>query len=153
MRTTSHPPRLRVALVIFGATATFLAAPAGVLTQGQPTPAAPSRTQNVFRATTNFVSVDVVVRDRSGNVVKGLKADDFLVSEEGKAQQVLSFDFEEVSTEKLPANTPTSPVLGLEQLQNAANRTVPPLTSSAAQAMKAQPATTPQESRFLVPRP
>jgi len=61
MRTTSHPPRLRVALVIFGATATFLAAPAGVLTQGQPTPAAPSRTQNVFRATTNFVSVDVIV--------------------------------------------------------------------------------------------
>lgn len=141
MRSTGHPPLLRVVSVVLGAAAALVALPAGVLTQTPP--AAPSRSQSVFRATTNFVSVDVVVRDRNGNVVKGLKADDFVVAEEGKPQQVLSFDFEEVSTDTLPANAPAAPVLGLEQLQNAANRTVPPPASAAAPAPQA--AASPQD--------
>jgi VWFA-related protein len=73
----------------------------------------------VFRSSTDLVRVDVVVRDRDGNVVRGLKAADFVVLEEGKAQTVTSFDFEEIATDPLPALTPTS-VLTLEQLQSAA---------------------------------
>src|SRR5436190_11736402 len=126
MRSRRHST-LRVALVAGAAVAMLIVLPTDVRTQGQ-SPAAP-RSSSVFRSITNFVSVDVVVRDRNGNVVKGLKKEDFLVSEEGKAQQVLSFDFEEVSTDALPSTTPATPVLGLEQLQNAATRMVPTPTS------------------------
>ena len=77
----------------------------------------------VFRAATNLVRVDVVVRDRNGNIVRGLKAEDFVVTEDGKAQQVTSFDFEEIATDALPPHVDAVPgVLGLEQLQSAAQR-------------------------------
>src|SRR3982751_2318218 len=51
----------------------------------------------VFRGNTQVVSVDVIVRDGSGNVVKGLTAADFEVSEDGKAQEITSFTFEEIA--------------------------------------------------------
>ena len=51
----------------------------------------------VFRGNTQVVSVDVIVRDGSGQVVRGLKATDFEVTEDGKAQDVTSFSFEEIS--------------------------------------------------------
>jgi VWFA-related protein len=77
-----------------------------------------------FRATANLVRVDVVVRDRSGNVVRGLTAADFLVTEDGRAQRITSFDFEEISVEALPSlAAPVPGVLGREQLQSAASRT------------------------------
>ena len=43
------------------------------------------------------VSVDVVVRDASGNVVRGLTAKDFVVSEDGKAQKIETFSFQEIA--------------------------------------------------------
>jgi VWFA-related protein len=51
----------------------------------------------VFRGNTMVVSVDVIVRDGSGQVVHGLKATDFEVTEDGKPQDVTSFSFEEIS--------------------------------------------------------
>ena len=51
----------------------------------------------VFRGNTQVVSVDVIVRDGSGAVVRGLTAADFEVSEDGKPQPVSSFAFEEIS--------------------------------------------------------
>jgi len=50
----------------------------------------------VFRSGTELVLVNVVVRDRSGTVVRGLSRDDFSVAEDGKPQTVTSFDFEEL---------------------------------------------------------
>ena len=41
------------------------------------------------------VVVDVVVRDRSGAIVRGLTAGDFEVREDNRPQQIRSFDFEE----------------------------------------------------------
>jgi len=44
----------------------------------------------------NLVLVDVVVRDRSGAIVKGLTADDFELLEDGARQQILTFAYEEI---------------------------------------------------------
>jgi VWFA-related protein len=51
------------------------------------------------------VSVDVVVRDGSGAVVRGLTAADFEVTEDGKPQAVSSFTFEEISDAPKGATT------------------------------------------------
>ncbi len=85
----------------------------------------------VFRSGTNLVRVDVVVRDKDGNVVKGLKAADFVVSEDNKSQNITSFSFEEITTEALPAMTPTPALLSLAALQSAAQtRTVASSTTA-----------------------
>jgi len=64
----------------------------------------------VFRGGTELVLVNVVVRDKSGNVVRGLPRDDFTVTEDNKPQAITSFDFEEL--DRAPAATaPSGPVL------------------------------------------
>ena len=71
-----------------------------VLAQQQPPPAAPSTP--VFRNSVNLVLIDVVVRDKRGNIVTGLKQDDFELFEDGKKQDILSFAFEHVSSDAKP---------------------------------------------------
>ena len=83
-----------------------------------------------FRADINLVRVDVVVRDRSGHVVRGLKASDFVVTEDGKAQSVTSFDFEEIASDALPPLNDSLSVLALDRLQSASERSA--LSSSPA---------------------
>ena len=58
--------------------------------------------QPVFRSTVNLVLVDVVVRDRKGAIVIGLKADDFQLVEDGKPQQILTFAFEQIEGTAAP---------------------------------------------------
>ena len=78
--------------------------------QQQPSPDQPRFESSVSVA---VVSVDVVVRDSSGNVVRGLTANDFVVSEDGKPQKVESFSFQEIAA--APADTPDIQLLdGLE---------------------------------------
>ncbi len=55
-----------------------------------------------IRKRTEVVVVNVTVRDRGGNLVKDLKADDFSVLEENKAQLVSSFDVETTDAVALP---------------------------------------------------
>ncbi len=60
---------------------------------------------------TDLVLTNVVVRDRkSGAVVKGLKASDFTVLENGKAQKIASFDYQSVDEAAVLAEK--SPVTG-----------------------------------------
>jgi VWFA-related protein len=53
--------------------------------------------QPVFRSGTSIVSVDVIVRDSSGSVVRGLTAADFTITEDGKPQQIQTFTFQEIA--------------------------------------------------------
>jgi VWFA-related protein len=46
--------------------------------------------------TSELVLVNVVVRDKKGNLVTGLKKDDFTLLEDGKRQSISTFDFENV---------------------------------------------------------
>ncbi|MDQ3070522.1 MAG: VWA domain-containing protein [Acidobacteriota bacterium] len=64
-----------------------------------------------FRGSVDLVRVDVIVRDARGNVVRGLKAEDFIVTEDAKAQAVTTFDFEEIMTTGPEAGVPPPAVL------------------------------------------
>jgi VWFA-related protein len=77
----------------------LLAAPLGA--QQQPPPAEPKPTQAqqrpVFRGGTHFVRVDAYPL-KDGKVVEDLKLEDFEVLEDGKPQQIESFDFVKFDT-------------------------------------------------------
>lgn len=50
----------------------------------------------VFRANLAMVSVDVIVRDRAGKIVRGLTEKDFELVEDGRPQEVRTFTFAEI---------------------------------------------------------
>lgn len=70
-----------------------------------------SQQRPTFHASTELVLVNVVVRDRSGAVVRGLTADDFTVTEDDKAQTIDRFDFEELDRVEAPQAPDPSVVL------------------------------------------
>ncbi len=51
----------------------------------------PAQQRPVFRAAVELIQVDVVVRDRQGNPIRGLTADDFVVLDRRKPQQIATF--------------------------------------------------------------
>lgn len=63
---------------------------AGAALHGQ-TPPAPRTTPQQFRATTDVVMVDVAVR-RGGTMIAGLKADDFVLADNGVRQRIESVE-------------------------------------------------------------
>jgi VWFA-related protein len=68
---------------------------------GQP-PADATQGLPTFRSGRDLVVVNVVVRDKNGKLVRGLKQADFTVTEDNKPQTVESFDFEELDTVAAP---------------------------------------------------
>lgn len=81
----------------------------------------------IFRSGRDVVSVDVVVRDRDGNVVRGLTATDFEIREDGKPQEVVGFSFQEISQTKAEPIATTELLAGVEErLTNAPAATVGP---------------------------
>jgi VWFA-related protein len=65
----------------------------------QPPPPPPDTSQipgSSIRVTTELVLANVVVRDKSGQLVRGLKKEDFTLYEDGKKQEISTFDFENV---------------------------------------------------------
>ena len=74
---------------------------AAVLLQGSvialpQNPAPPAQNNSRIRVTTELVLVNVIARDKKGNLIKDLKREDFTVLEDGKKQDISSFDFENV---------------------------------------------------------
>ena len=87
---------------------TVLVVLAGVLVAQQPSPP-PEEPGLVLRVTTRMVQVDTIVLDKEGHPVKGLKADDFTVTEDGVRQRIASFS-ERVSEPSNPAPPPVLPL-------------------------------------------
>src|SRR5579862_3095259 len=66
----------------------FLMATSVSAQQAQPT--GPSIPPPTIRVTTHMVLVDVVVTDKQGKAITGLKPEDFTVEENGKPQKIAS---------------------------------------------------------------
>ena len=86
---------------------TVLVVLAGALVAQQPSPP-PEEPGLVVRVTTRMVQVDTIVLDKEGHPVKGLKADDFTVTEDGIRQRITSFS-ERISEPPNPAPPPVLP--------------------------------------------
>lgn len=78
-----------------------------------------------FRSGRDLVSVDVVVRDRDGHIVRGLTAADFELREDGRVQEILGLAFEEISAER------ATPIGTAELLAGAEERMTDPSSAAA----------------------
>jgi VWFA-related protein len=79
--------------------------------------------QPAFRAGTELVLVNAVVRDKDG-IVRGLQRDDFTILEDGKPQQVQSFDFEDLASSH-PADATAVSILSGKAAASAPGRDTP----------------------------
>src|SRR5580700_4962085 len=50
----------------------------------------------VLRATSDLVRIDLEVTDKSGRAIKGLRADEFVVTDDGKPQAISTFSYEDI---------------------------------------------------------
>lgn len=85
-----------------------------LLALGEWTPPTLAQQAPTFRTALSMVSVDVVVRDRNGNVVRGLTEADFDVREDGRPQEVRTFVFQEIAGTPLAA-TSVNLLAGVEE--------------------------------------
>jgi VWFA-related protein len=116
-----------------------------------PSAQTPQQKKPVFRLNTAIVSVDVIVRDDKGAVVRGLKAEDFEVTEDGKAQDIRSFSFQEIKDK--PANAvETVDVLAGAKGKLAEEMRTAPSMGSATTAAPAEEAPKPMTSDQLAGR-
>jgi VWFA-related protein len=96
------------------------------LMPSRPAPAQPQRQKDPiqrFSVDVDAVALDVVVTDRKGKFVKGLKAEDFLVLEEGAPQELAFFTAEMTPVAVLVLLDSSSSVrANLKPIQKAANR-------------------------------
>jgi VWFA-related protein len=114
---------------------TALLVPALTGLRAQQPAARPQAPLPAFRSGTSLVVVDVVVRDRSGAIVRGLTASDFEIREDNRPQEIRSFDFQEVTT--APASpAPAAPILSAD----AGSQTAATGTATASVAPAAAPA-------------
>jgi VWFA-related protein len=78
-----------------------------IAAQNAGTPPADAQTNYTLKVNSDLVLTNIVVRDKkTGEVVRGLTADDFQVLENGKPQKIVSFDFQSVD-QAAPLNEAT----------------------------------------------
>src|ERR1035441_1562530 len=64
-----------------------------------------------FSDTVQLVVVDVFAKDKNGNPIENLKADDFVISEDGKPQKITVCQYQELKNDPIAARPPTTPTL------------------------------------------
>ena len=87
--------RLTVAVLAWAAAGELCAQNRSTTSTGQQTES-PAESRGVLKVSTEIVLVHVVARDKHGNLIKDLKKEDFTLYEDGKKQDLASFDFEKV---------------------------------------------------------
>src|SRR4051794_13528759 len=83
-----------------------------------------------FGATTQLVVVDVTVKDKSGNPIKGLKPADFNITEDGKKQDIKIFTFQELEETVNPEPVPAKAVAPAPKSQDAPSTPAAPVVKS-----------------------
>src|ERR1700722_796404 len=97
------PSTRKIAAILI---ASALLSSAALLTAQEPDKEAAS--QAPIRVSTELVLVNVVARDKKGNPVRDLKQGDFTLYEDGKKQQISTFDFEDVDQLPMTAGATVS---------------------------------------------
>src|SRR4051794_8301111 len=59
-----------------------------------------------FSTTRELVVVDLTAKDKDGKPVKGLKAGDFILTEDGKKQDISIFEYQELEETVIPEDAP-----------------------------------------------
>lgn len=118
---TQNPANRFVHLLVAFLVAGLCLPPTPLRAQSSPTPAAvPQNTtqqqpgqsaQPVLRSSSDLVRIDVEVTDRSGKPVKGLKADQFVVTDDGQSQRVSIFTYEDIEAVETAPDTDTKPIV------------------------------------------
>ena len=96
---------MRKTLAVFSIWLLAVSAQQGVPQGGSNSTGVPRGTVT-FSTTRQLVVEDVIVKSQNGNPVDNLKASDFLVTEDGKPQQISVFEFQKLSNEAAPAPPP-----------------------------------------------
>jgi VWFA-related protein len=94
------------AFVLFG----LLASNAALVWPQTPSQSPPGRQATpILKATTRLVQINVVVHNKKGEPVEGLKKEDFIVLDQGKEQQVAAFSSNSAVRRETASNPPLSP--------------------------------------------
>src|SRR4029077_6707875 len=100
--------KFRRLFALANAAALLAGFPVANVAQQAPVPSSaqtPAQAPQAIRVATEVVLVNVVARDKKGNLVRGSKREDFTVLEDGQKQQVSSFDFENIDELALAGQT------------------------------------------------
>jgi VWFA-related protein len=65
----------------------------------------------VLRATSDLVRIDVEVTDKSGRAIKGLRADEFVVTDDGKPQAISTFSYEDIEHVEMAPTEDAKPIV------------------------------------------
>src|SRR5580693_3097470 len=55
-----------------------------------------------FTANTTLVIIDVSIKNKAGKVIEDLKKNDFVLTEDGKTQEIAVFDFQKLDVDTAP---------------------------------------------------
>jgi hypothetical protein len=86
-------------------------APAPPAQQTPAQQAAAHQSSAVLRSSSDLVRIDVEVTDKSGKPIKGLSANQFTITDEGKAQTITSFSFADIEAIETATADDTKPIV------------------------------------------
>src|SRR5690348_6622602 len=72
-----------------------------------PPPPTEPTSANVLQSTSEVVRIDIQVMDKNGKTIKGLKPDQFTITDDGKAQKISTFSFEDIEAIQTAENSTT----------------------------------------------
>jgi VWFA-related protein len=89
-------------------------APVAVPMPASPPPSPQSSKQNpasVLRTSSDLVRIDVEVTDKSGKPIKGLRADQFVVTDNGKPQSISTFSYADIESIEAAGGDDAKPIV------------------------------------------